>query len=160
VPTFDHLRVIGHRDGRANHRKHLAHVARPGMMYEYLQYLLRYFDAARTAGFLCIQRFCQFDNVLAMAQWRQLQGQSVQSVVEVFAKFARLHKVGQPVMGRTHDGYVDFDRLAAHWRDYTILKNAQQSCLQRWRQLADLVENNVPPSAHWILLARRCASYP
>jgi hypothetical protein len=117
--------------------------------------------ARTTSGASCRWRACtsasvedaahQRQQVAAFAQRRQAHGQAVEAVVQVLAEGLVDH-LAQVAVGGADDGHVHRHALgAAQRRDLALLQHAQQVRLQRQRHVADLVEEQVPPSACTIL---------
>ena len=83
------------------------------------------------------------DVAVAVAQWRNDDGEDVQAVIEVFAESplrGHLHELA--VRGRD-DADVDFDLLVrADPLDGALLQDAQQLGLHRQREFADFVEKD------------------
>src|SRR5205823_11651805 len=76
-----------------------------------------------------------------LAQRRQLDGQHVQTVIEIFAQLAGGDRLPQPNIGRRDNPDIDLDRPAsADAQDLPLLQKAQQEALQIDRHVADLVE--------------------
>ena len=84
----------------------------------------------------------QLQDVLGMlAQWRQIQRDHVQAVVEVFAKLAGAGRFAQIPLGGGDDADIDGAwRIAAEPLDAALLQHPQQLDLQRHRHRFDLIE--------------------
>ncbi len=85
------------------------------------------------------------DVVLALAQRRDLAGDDVQPVVEIFAKPPGGDVAGDVPVGRRQHAHVDLDGLlAADPLELPLLQDAQELELQPRRDVADLVEEQRP----------------
>ncbi|MNJ45961.1 hypothetical protein D3C77_410800 [compost metagenome] len=79
--------------------------------------------------------------IQAFTQWRHLDRQDVEPVVQVGAKLAAGHGCGQVGGGRGNDPHVAAHHLVgAHRLVFFFLQHAQQFALQRQRHVADFVE--------------------
>ena len=122
----------------------LAHVAWPGVMADCLLGIMG--ETQWFAAHACVltdqKGLGDLDHVVtALAQRRQLQGDDVQAVIEVFAKLAGLGQGLEVAVSGSDQAHVDLLRL--HRADPTnlaFLQHAQQSRLGFQRQFADFVE--------------------
>ena len=79
----------------------------------------------------------------ALAQWRRVQGQHVEAVVQIFAKAASGNLGLQVAVGGGNHAHVHGHGLgAAHRVDHALLQHAQQLDLQLQRQVANLVQED------------------
>ena len=87
----------------------------------------------------------QRDVFLALAQRRQLHGDDVQPVEQVFAELPVGHHARQVAVGRGDDAHVDLGRVrVADALELALLQHAQQLHLQRRAHRPDLVEEERP----------------
>jgi hypothetical protein len=93
------------------------------------------------------QRSRERDDVLdALAQWRDVQDDRGEPVVQVLAKGPGDGRSLQVPMRRDDEAHVERHRpRAADPDDLTILEHSQQLCLHGRAQLADLVEKHGSP---------------
>src|SRR6266852_7864664 len=77
----------------------------------------------------------------ALPQWWQKDGEHIQTIVEVTAKFASLHHLRQVPIRSSHQPHVHLvSPSAAQAFEFLFLQYAQQLGLQRRRNIAHLVE--------------------
>jgi len=121
-----------------------AHVARPAVMTNGLLGLGREVqvvttDARALAGEEGVGDLV--DVTAALAQGRQLQGDHVEAVIQVFAELPGLGQVLQVAVGRGDQAHVDFLRLyRTNPANLAFLQHAQQACLGFEREFTDFVE--------------------
>lgn len=85
----------------------------------------------------------QGDVLAALAQWRHLDGDGVEAIVEVFAELAFADGLAHVDIGGGHDAHVGLhDFLTAHADIFARLEHTQQSCLGGYGQLAHLVQED------------------
>jgi len=83
----------------------------------------------------------QYGVTLARAQRRDVDDDLGKPVVEVLAEQAGLDLRLEVAVGRAHDAHLDRNLFApADALDHALLQEAQQLCLQRHGQVADLVQ--------------------
>ena len=88
------------------------------------------------------------DVLAPIGQARNMDTDHVQAVEQVFAKLAGLHQRLQVLVGRGDDAHVHLDRhMTTHPVELAVGQDPQQAGLGVGGHVADLVENNVPPSA-------------
>ncbi len=85
----------------------------------------------------------QRDVLLALAQRRQVDGDDIQAIKQVFAEAAVLDLLLELLVGGGQHADIDVDRrVVADASDFFLLQNAEQPALQnRWHG-ADLIEEN------------------
>ncbi len=77
----------------------------------------------------------------SFAQWRQVDAQAAQSIVEIGAEFARGDHGLQIAIGRRDHAHVGGNRLiAADAFKLLLLQHAQHLGLQQQRHVADLIK--------------------
>src|ERR1700674_3744885 len=77
----------------------------------------------------------------ALSQWRQKDGEHIQTIVEVTAKFASLHHLCQVPIGCSHQPHVHLvSPRAAEAFELLFLQYAHQLGLQRRRNITHLVQ--------------------
>src|ERR1700687_2401336 len=77
----------------------------------------------------------------ALPQWRQKDGEHIQTIVEVTAKFASLHHLRQVPIRCSHQPHVHLvSPSAAQAFEFLFLQYAQQLGLQRRRNITHLVQ--------------------
>ena len=87
------------------------------------------------------QRADQFCFVAAIAKQRQVQGNPVQSVVKILAKFAVLNHLADVAMRGADHMQIDRNGLIASERnDFAFFDHTQQARLQHQRHIADFIE--------------------
>ena len=122
----------------------LAHIARPVVVAELVQHLrgqLRQRAADLPAGRVeeVLDQRCQ--PVQALAQWRDMQAEHVEPMVEVLAEFALGAQLGQVDLGGADHPHVQVHLLvAADPAEAAVLQEAQQLGLQPRAHFADAVE--------------------
>ncbi len=101
----------------------------------------RAISTAASGAFVAQQSLDQFGLVAAVAQQRQMQGDAVEAIVQVFAEFAVRDHLADIAVRRADDVQIDWNRLiAAERHDFALLDHAQQPGLQHQRHVADFVE--------------------
>src|SRR5436190_19354396 len=81
------------------------------------------------------------DVVGALPEWRHVEGDDVEAIVQIGAEAARFDLLFEIAVGRRDESCVDRNRLRSADGDHlAVLEHAQQLDLRRWRRLADLVE--------------------
>ena len=81
------------------------------------------------------------DVAATLAQGRQLQGDDVQAVIQVFTELAGLGQVFQVAVGRGDQAHIDLLRLHRTYAAYlAFLQHTQQSSLGFQRQFANFIE--------------------
>src|SRR5271155_2368365 len=82
-----------------------------------------------------------WDVFAALPQWWQQDGEDIQTVVEVGAKFASIHHVGQITVRGGNQPHVNFvSPSAAQTFEFLFLQYAQQFGLQCRRNISYLVQ--------------------
>ena len=85
------------------------------------------------------------DILAALAQWRQMDRDDVETVVQVRAEGAVAHPLMQVAVGGGDDPYVDADGLlAADTVELALFEGAQDFRLRARRHLGNLVEEERP----------------
>ncbi len=88
----------------------------------------------------------QRDIFAAAAQRRQVDGDDVEPVVEIFAEPAFAHRLAQVDIGGGDDADVDLDLLnAAKLHEAAVLQHAQDLCLRVHTHRADFVQEERAP---------------
>src|SRR5262245_36779111 len=86
----------------------------------------------------------------SLAQWGELDGKHVQTVIQIASKFLSRNHLGQVSMCCRH--YSDIDSMrpaAAETFELLLLQNAQQFRLQRERQVPDLIKEESSVIRHF-----------
>ena len=122
----------------------LSHVARPLVLHQQELGLVgeRYFGQlvllCRLQGEEAEE---QGDVLAALAQWRHLDGDGVEAIVEVFAELAFADGLAHIDVGGSDNSDVCLHYLlSSHAYVFACFENAEQSCLCGHWQLANLVE--------------------
>jgi hypothetical protein len=81
-------------------------------------------------------------NILAaLPQWRHLEGDHVDAVVQILAKFTLFHLTVEIEVGRAnHACRKRHGLLTAHPKEASLIKEPQQLGLKRQRQFADFIQ--------------------
>src|SRR5260221_13441250 len=83
----------------------------------------------------------QGDVAKALTQRRQVNGQDVETVEQIFTKAPLLHRGKQVPIRRSNHTNLDTHRLIAADRfKLALLEDAQQFDLQLWAHLSDLIQ--------------------
>ena len=92
------------------------------------------------------EKLNQRRNVLAtFPQWRQVNRNNIQTIIQVFAKPARFDLVEQVAVGRGDDPGVDLDGPdIAHALEFAFLQDPQELDLELGRGAVHLVQKNAP----------------
>src|SRR5581483_5611092 len=136
----------GEHDGALDHVLQFAHVSRPGIIQQHAQRFLG--DLADRPlifrGKLADEKVHQQGDIfLALTQRRQVDGDDVQAVKEIFAESALTAELLQVHVGGGDDAHVYLDLLhAAQVHELAVLENAQDLGLGFQAHGADLVEEN------------------
>ena len=129
-------------DGRAQ----LAHVARPAILPQQVEgrAAQAHLAALVFGAELADEGVGHQDDVAgALAQGRQVQGDDVESLVEVQAEASLAHHLLEVAVRRGDDAHVDGDRLVAtHALNAALAEHTQQLYLSRDVNLADFVEKD------------------
>ena len=129
----------------------LADVPRPGIGTQLLRRLraqLALAVAQATAVFGDEVAGQRQDVAGSLAQRRQFETDDIEPVVQVLAEVPGIDRPLQLHVGRRQHAHVDGDALARPQAHHlALLQHAQQLDLDRHRQVADLVEEQVPPLA-------------
>ncbi|MNN43968.1 hypothetical protein D3C81_1582340 [compost metagenome] len=111
------------------------------MTAEQLQHLLTQSRPLRRLAMLFPQPFKQRLFITALSQWRQLQRQSTNAVIQILTKPPQLHLFTQRAVSRRNDPQIHRKQLAAaHRLHATFLQHPQQPRLRRQRHIADFIE--------------------
>src|SRR5271157_2004385 len=90
-----------------------------------------------------MQKFAREDRNVAgpVTQWRQGDGNDADAVVEIGPEFAARHRFFEIAVGRGNQPDVHLERArSADALEFALLQHAQKLCLERRRNLADLIE--------------------
>src|SRR5882724_9157270 len=70
----------------------------------------------------------KFRNVFAaLAEWRDVNGDNIQAIVQIFTKGSRLKRGAQILVGRRNKPYIHFERArAAKTFELVTLQNSEQ----------------------------------
>src|SRR5688500_2730329 len=83
------------------------------------------------------------DIVHTLAQWRYIDLEFIESVIQVFAEVSGPGRIPKFLITCHDDAYIEIDILdAAYAAHLALLHNAQQCNLDIIRQVRDLVEEN------------------
>src|SRR5262245_21477471 len=81
----------------------------------------------------------------ALAQWRQIDAQHVETIEQIRAKASVVHTLAQRLIRRRDDAHVHLNRRhAADAHELPLLEHTQQLDLRVRRNLTDLVEEDRP----------------
>ena len=145
APDFEHW-VIGQYDGTFENVLQFADIPGPSVIAQASHgFLADSLDAFADAhGELVDQEMDeQRDVLLAIPQRRQMDGEDVETIVQVLAERLLADRLEQVAVGGRDDADIDLDRLlAADALELALLEDAEQLGLRVGRQLADLVEED------------------
>jgi hypothetical protein len=133
--------VIAQRQRRPDRVAQFADVAGPSIVEQSLQ--RRHFNGGVPAPAGLAGDALAYQNFLvpAVRERRQIQRDSVQTVIQVFAKLSGIDQCAQITMGRADYAQIDIElRLPAQRRHLALLEHAQEARLQEERHVADLVQ--------------------
>src|SRR6185437_12533275 len=81
-----------------------------------------------------------------LPQWRDMDADHVKAIEKVFAKNALLHPPFQRLVGGGKHAHINLDiALAAQPREFMVLQDVQQFCLQGGMHLTDFIQKNRAP---------------
>jgi len=119
----------------------LTDISGPRIVQQFVEGVLGDLDRFLAGVFFLQQRSNQVRLVAAIAQQRQMQGDPVQAIIQILAKFAVVNHLADVAMRGTDHMQIDRNGLIASERnDFAFLDHAQQARLQHQRHIADFIE--------------------
>ena len=122
----------------------LAHVARPLIMHEQLLGILIEHHTIHLVFLSHLhgkQAEQQHDVLTTFAQWRHLDGDRIQAVIQILTETPFADSLLNIHVGSGYDANISFAHLGSTYRDiFARFEHTQQSCLRSQRQLSHFIE--------------------
>ena len=158
-----HRRPVAQHHGAFNHVFKFAHITRPGIIHQWAQSFRRNVDdcLAVLAGKLFQKMPNQSGDVFTtVAQRRQVHGNHIKAIKQVFAEFAFPHQHLQINIGGGDHAHIHLQLMdAAQVHEFAVLQDTQNLGLGFHAHGADLIQKNGAAVGHFkqALLGRNSA---